>query len=418
MTERALSPAPLAPFPRTFYVANAMELFERLAHYGFYIGLSLYLSNIVKMGDIEVGVVLGNWRLVASLAPIACGAIADRITFKRSLMIAFSLYACGYAALMAFPVRAVVIPALFVAAIGGGFMKPVILGTVVRTSPPGRREEGFGTFYRMINSGSVIGKSLAYGVRRIVALRFVAGTSVLASLVALGLAVFAYEEPKDVDAAPKQPTLTETLAGYGTALANIRFTAFLVVFAGFYFMQEQFYMTFPKYVTRHIDERAPLEIITLVNPALIAIFQGTISKVVKRFDPMYTLAAGVCIGAVSMMVMGSLPTILGAILSGGIFAFAEMTFSPRFYDQIASFAPKGKAGMYMGLGFVPAAIGAWIGGMVSGPMIAKYLPKDGPHDPFAIWSTYACLGLVCAAAMVVYFVATRASRTAKKAERD
>ena len=408
MSEQELVPATPQPFPRTFYVANAMELCERLAHYGFYIGLSLYLSNIVKMGDIEVGVVLGNWRLVASLAPIPCGAIADRITFKRSLMIAFTLYASAYAALMAFPVRAVVIPALFVAAIGGGFMKPVILGTVVRTSPPGRREEGFGTFYRMINTGSVIGKSLAYGVRRIVALRFVAGTSVLASLVALGLAVFAYEEPKDD--APKPPPLAETLRGYGTALSNIRFTAFLVVFAGFYFMAEQFYMTFPKYVTRHIDEKAPLEIITLVNPALIAIFQGTITKIVKRFDPMWTMAAGVCIGALSMLVMGSLPTIVGACLSGAIFAFAEMTFSPRYYDQIASFAPKGKAGMYMGLAFVPSAIGAWIGGMVSGPMIAKYLPAKGPRDPFAIWSTYAGLGLVCAVAMVVYFLATRASR--------
>ena len=43
-------------------------------------------------------------------------------------------------------------------------------------------------------------------------------------------------------------------------------------------------------------------------------------------------------------------------------------------------------------------------------MIAKYLPAKGPRDPFAIWSTYAGLGLVCAVAMVVYFLATRASR--------
>ena len=70
---------PEADFPRTFYYANAIELFERLAHYGLYIGLSLYLTNIVHMGDKEVGSTLGNWRLVASLAPIPCGAIADRI---------------------------------------------------------------------------------------------------------------------------------------------------------------------------------------------------------------------------------------------------------------------------------------------------------------------------------------------------
>jgi dipeptide/tripeptide permease len=403
--------AKLEPFPPTFYYANAIELLERLAHYGFYIGLSLYLTNIVKMTDIEVGFVLGNWRLAASLAPIPCGAIADRITFKRSLVLAFVLYATAYAGILTFPVRGVVIPCLFLAALAGGFMKPVIMGPVVRTRPPGRQTEGFGVFYRMINSGSVVGKCLAYAVRRIVALRFVAATSVLASLAALAIAVFAYKEPKDgQDGKAKGPAFLETLRGYGGAIKNLRFASFLVIFAGFYFMAEQFYMTFPKYVTRHIDEKAPLEIITLVNPGLIALFQGRITGITKRIDPVWTMALGVMIGATSMLVMGTIPTIAGAVLSGAIFALAEMTFSPRFFDYIASFAPKGKAGMYMGMAFVPSAIGAWSGGQASGFLIAKYMPKEGPRDPFAIWSTYAALGVVCALAMVVYGFATKASR--------
>ncbi len=400
---------PPQKFPKTFYYANAMELFERLAHYGFYIGLSLYLTNIVRMTDIEVGIVLGNWRLLASLAPIACGAVADRITFKRSLIVAFSLYVAAYGVILALPTRAFVIVGLVLAAIAGGFMKPVIMGTVVRTSPPGRQAEGFGVFYRMINAGSVVGKTLAYGVRRVVALRFVACTSVLAALCALLLAIFAYEEPRD-EGATKGPALSETLRGYAGALRNVRFASFLVVFAGFSFMAEQFYMTFPKYVTRHIDSNAPLELITLVNPALIALLQGRVTSLVKRIDPVRTMALGVVVGAVSMLVMGAIPTIAGAMLSGAIFALAEMMFSPRFYDHIASFAPKGKAGMYMGLAFVPSAIGAWAGGQASGFLITKYLPKEGARDPLAIWSIYAALGMTCAVAMIVYGIATRAAR--------
>jgi dipeptide/tripeptide permease len=405
-----ITTAPLPPFPPTFYWANVIELLERLAHYGFYIGLSLYLTNIVGMSDIEVGIVLGNWRLVAQLAPIPCGAIADRITFKRSLIIAFVLYATAYATILMFPTRAFVIPALFLAAVAGGFMKPVIMGTVVRTSPPGRQTEGFGVFYRMINSGSVVGKCLAYAVRRIVALRFVAATSVIASLAALAIAIFAYKEPPDDGAAKKGPALAETLRGYGSAIRNVRFASFLIIFAGFYFMSEQFYLTFPKYVTRHIDEKAPLEIITLVNPGLIALFQGRVTHLTRKIDPVWTMALGVMIGASSMLVMGAIPTIAGAVLSGAIYALAEMTFSPRFFDFIASFAPKGKAGMYMGMAFVPAAIGAWSGGQASGFLITKYMPKVGPRDPFAIWSIYAALGGVCAIAMVIYGFATAASR--------
>src|SRR3954468_21403102 len=90
-------------FPRTFYYANAIELFECMAHYGFYIGLALYLANVVGMNDVEVGMTLGNFRLVGSLAPIPCGAIADRISFKRSLLIAFVGYASAYTTILLAP---------------------------------------------------------------------------------------------------------------------------------------------------------------------------------------------------------------------------------------------------------------------------------------------------------------------------
>ncbi len=392
---------PPEKFPRTFYYANAIELFERMAHYGFYIGLALYLSNYVGMSDVEVGFTLGNFRLVGTLAPIPCGAIADRITFKRSLMIAFVGYATAYSTILLFPKKAFVVAALMLVAVSGGFMKPVIMGTVVRTSPPGRQTDGFAVFYRMINGGSVIGKTIAYFIRWLAGLRFVPTMSVFASVTALGIATFLYEEPKDT-AGAKGPGLRELIRGYADALKNLRFTAFLLIFAGYYFMIEQFYMTFPQYMTRHIDKDAPLEIITLINPATIAIGQGVVTKIMKRFQPVTTMILGVVIGSLSMAVMGLVPTIAGACLSGAIFAVAEMTFSPRFYDFIASFAPKGKAGMYMGMAFVPSAIGAWIGGQVSGPLIKEYLPKEGPRNPLFIWTLYAGLGLACAACMLVY----------------
>lgn len=104
-------------------------------------------------------------------------------------MIAFTGYALAYGSIL-------FVPALLLAATSGGFMKPVILGTVARTSPAGREAEGYGVFYRMINAGSVIGKTLAYVVRRLGAIRFVLANSTIASLVSLLVATFLYEEPK------------------------------------------------------------------------------------------------------------------------------------------------------------------------------------------------------------------------------
>jgi proton-dependent oligopeptide transporter, POT family len=392
-------------FPPTFYYANTIELFERLAHYGLYIGLAIYLRKIVGMSDIEVGFTLGNFRFVGSLAPIPCGAIADKISFKRSLQIAFVGYACAYGTLLFFPKKAFVVAALMLAGVSGGFLKPVIMGTVVRTSPPGRQTEGFAVFYRMVNAGSVVGKILAYIVRLLVSIRFVAATSVVASLVSLSLASFLYKEPTDT-VKEKKPAFGDLMRGYGTALKDVRFTAFLLIVSGYYFMIEQFYMTFPQYMTRHIDEKAPLEIITLINPALIAIAGGLITrtsaKLLKRFAPIWTNVVGVLLGSLSMLAMGAFPSLAGACLSAAIFAVAEMTFTPKFYDQLGSLAPKGKAGMYMGLAFVPSAIGAWIGGQVSGPLIKAYLPEHGPRNPFVIWSIYAGFGVLCAMAMAIF----------------
>ncbi len=121
------------------------------------------------------------------------------------------------------------------------------------------------------------------------------------------------------------------------------------------------------------------------------------------------MVCGLFIASTSMLVMGNLPGLAGACLSGAIFAVAEMTCSPRFYGYVASFAPPGRAGMYMGLAFVPPAIGGFIGGQVSGKMVARYLPKEGPRDPQTAWTIYAALGVGCALALLLYRVLTRVS---------
>jgi dipeptide/tripeptide permease len=171
-------------------------------------------------------------------------------------------------------------------------------------------------------------------------------------------------------------------------------------------------------MTRHIDEKAPLEIITLLNPATIAIAGGAItrttSRLMKRYPPIATNVLGVILGSLSMLVMGAFQSIPGACLSAAIFAVAEMTFTPKFYEQVGGLAPPGKAGMYMGLTFFPQALGALIGGQVSGPLIKLYLPEKGDRHPLLIWGIYACLGLACAGAMAIFAKVTARSRVGER----
>ncbi|MDG0907783.1 hypothetical protein, partial [Escherichia coli] len=88
-----------------------------------------------------------------------------------SLVVAFALYALGYLAMFLFPTKPLALVSLALVAVAGGFMKPVIAGTVVRTAPEGRQTDGFAIFYRMINFGSVLGKTLVYVLRVAVSIR-------------------------------------------------------------------------------------------------------------------------------------------------------------------------------------------------------------------------------------------------------
>lgn len=371
------SAAAPASFPRSFYVANAIELFERLAFYGAYVVLSVYLTTVVGLDDVAAGDVMALYALFR-LGPIVGGILADRVGFRASLVLSLVIYAAG---------------ALF---------KPIITGTVVRTSPEGRQTEGFAIFYRMVNAGSVIGKSLTYVVRVFVHLRLVMVNAIVASILAVGLAALVFREPPRRTDGGARPGVLAVLRGIGKALADWRFTGALLILSGFYFMSEQFYQTFPKYVTRHVDPDAPLEWVTLVNPLCIALFQGQITSRTKSLAPLTAMVAAMFVASASMLAMGALPGLAGACCSFAVFAFAEMIFAPRFYDYVARFAPKGQEATFMGLTVLPVALGGFFGGIVSGRLIAQYLPESGPRDPLAIWSIYAGLGLVCAVVMLGY----------------
>ncbi len=103
-----------------------------------------------------------------------------------------------------------------------------------------------------------------------------------------------------------------------------------------------------------------------------------------------------------MLLMGAIPTLYGACGSFFVFAIAEMILSPRYYEYVSSFAPRGREGLYMGLSIVPAGIGGLAGGVLSGRMVAKYLPKTGPRAPLVVWGTYAAIGVFCAILLEVY----------------
>ena len=78
-------------FTRAFWVSNTVELFERMAYYAVFIVLTIYLSSILGFNDFEASMISGLFSGGLYLLPIFSGAYADKIGFRKSMIIAFSL---------------------------------------------------------------------------------------------------------------------------------------------------------------------------------------------------------------------------------------------------------------------------------------------------------------------------------------
>ena len=90
-------------FSKAFWVANSVELLERLAYYAVFIVITLYLSNVWGFSDVEAGIISGSFSAMLYLLPTFAGAIADKIGFRSSIILAFLLLTLGYGGLGLLP---------------------------------------------------------------------------------------------------------------------------------------------------------------------------------------------------------------------------------------------------------------------------------------------------------------------------
>ncbi len=146
----------LRKFPRIFWVSNIMELFERWAWYGFYNALALYLTLSKDTGALgfsqaQKGLIIGTGSMLLYVLPLITGAIADRIGYKKILILSFTMYVSGYFMMGAFESYQAIFFAYIYLAVGGALFKPIISAMIAKTTDKESSSLGFGIFYMMIN---------------------------------------------------------------------------------------------------------------------------------------------------------------------------------------------------------------------------------------------------------------------------
>ena len=222
----------LKEFPQTFWAANTLEIFERMAWYGFFAVSSLYITGTIDSGglgftDEDRGVLQGVVTFFLYLFPVVTGALADRYGFKKMLIAAFLVLIPSYYLLGQLKTFPTFFLAFMLVALGAGMFKPVIIGTITKTTNDKTSSLGFGIFYMMVNIGGFVGPIVA-GIVRGWSWEYVFYASASWILINLIIVIIFYKEPPTKGNQSDARSLKKVLQDMVEVLGNGRF--FLFVF--------------------------------------------------------------------------------------------------------------------------------------------------------------------------------------------
>ncbi len=435
-------------FSQAFWVANTVELFERAAYYGVFIVITLYLSRILGFGDIEAAAIAGVFQALLYFLPTFAGAYADKIGFRKSLILAFGLLTLGYLGMGVLPTffesaglvsygdktvftgldvsgqKYAILPVMVLIIIGGSFIKSVITGTVAKETTKANRARGYSIFYAMVNIGAFSGKTVVKPLREMMGntgLIWISYFSAVMTLLGLIIVFLMYKSRQHQG---EGKTISEIVEGLVKVVLNARLIFLILIITGFWMVQHQMYATMPKYVLRLAGEGASPSWYANVNPLVVFITVGFVTHFMRRRSALFSMIVGMLIMPVSALFMASgnliHQTILGMhpvafmmVVGIGFQGFAETFISPRYLEYFSLQAPKGEEGLYLGFSHLHSFLSSILGFIMSGVLLDKYCPdprlfntheqweKAAEHAHY-IWYYFVGIALVSAVALMVW----------------
>jgi POT family proton-dependent oligopeptide transporter len=212
-------------FPKVFWTANIIEVLERFAYYGIYMGFGIYLQQLGYQKD-DLGIIQNIFIAVSYLLPLFSGTFADKFGFKKMLIIAYAAYLPSILLLIVTKTFSGIALTMLSIGFAAGIFKPLISATVRATTDSTNKTLGFGIFYAMVNLGASFGPIVMGKLSRTIGWDSVfyvaAGTIALMFLIT----VFFYKEPKrEIEGV----SLKQKFKDIGIALSDVKFSVFIVI---------------------------------------------------------------------------------------------------------------------------------------------------------------------------------------------
>lgn len=454
-----------------FWVANLMEMIERLAYYGVRVVIPIYIAQADEIGGLhfsqaDKGFIFMWWALVQSSLPVFTGGFADRYGYKRQIVLAVGLKIAGYLIMATQRNFWPFFTGCLVLAAGTAVFKPPVQGTVVKTLAPATSGIGWGYFYMVVNIGGFLGPPLAHFLGGFSWPAVFYGCAFLISLNLFWLLTY----PEVDSGAARSHNAWQVAVMTGKNLLQPRLLLFILITSVFWAVLNQLWDMLPNFIVDWVDSSSlarhlpsfflsrstalgpqlAQEWVINLNPLLIICLVAPLSWFVnqhlRRLTAIFWGCVIVCLG---VGLAGASMNIYLCLLGIAIFSLGEMLCSPKMAEFMGVIAPPDQKALYMGYANIPLAIGWGFGSLAGGHIYARSGEKAGlalrylsevmqvPHlpdraqafavltrmldqppaevtrllwqtySPQQIWTPFVLAGLLAAAALLVFNLLAR-----------
>jgi MFS family permease len=205
--------------------------------------------------------------------------------------------------------------------------------------------------------------------------------------------------------------------------AFYRFLIFMTLVVGVRMIFFQLTYTFPKYGIRELGPGAPFASISgMLNSILILVLVPICGVLTQKVTAYRMVIVGSAISALSVFFIALPPVWFQPLADGwlgdvvvhqwlgvpgavnplyiSIFLFivflsiGEALWSPRLYEYSAAIAPHGQEASYMALSMLPYFGAKLVAGALSGWLLQRFCPAEGPRHSEMIWMVVGGMALI------------------------
>jgi len=218
-------------------------------------------------------------------------------------------------------------------------------------------------------------------------------------------------------------------AGLWKQPAFYRFLAFLSLVVAVRLVLLHMYYTYPKFGIRELGAGAPIGRLWSLNSIVVIALVPIVGALTQKVSAYRMVLFGTALAAGSVFLMAT-PTDWWRPLADGvpghliaqswlgvqgavnpyyvmifvyvvIYSVGEVFWTPRLYEYTAAIAPKGQEGSYMSLSYLPFFVAKLFAGGLSGMLLTRYCPAEGPRHSSTLWLIIALMATITPVGLVL-----------------